>query len=126
MISYYVKQKLGVLSNQYTIYDDQQKICLHVYSSRLTSIWDSFFGNILSLGRTFTIEDLTGEVVCVIKEKIGFFCRHYDLYEKGEKIAYVSNKAISIHPKLIIEVGERTYQLTGDLFGWKFKLYDEG
>lgn len=66
---------------------------------------------------------MDGEELITIKKKLGFFKSEYELYDKGNKIALLKQKLLSIKPKITTTTKDNNYSIKGDLMATNFTIY---
>lgn len=121
---YYINQKLS-FRDKYYIYNEDNEAYLKVVSSRISAFFDRLFGDIISFGHTIYIQYLNGNEFCTIKRRKGFFAEKYDIYIKGEHIAFFSEKIMTFKPSITIKSEGVDYFIKGDPFVSNISIYRE-
>ena len=117
---YYVKQKLSLTDN-YMIYDIDEKPVLQVIGSSSTVTFERIFGNMFSIGHILQVNNLKGEKQFIIKRKPGFIWKKYEIIIDNDTICISQDKNLLI-PKMHVKTQYNNYLINGDIFGKNFSI----
>ncbi|MFA9397605.1 MAG: LURP-one-related/scramblase family protein [Clostridiaceae bacterium] len=111
---YQIRQKVFSFGDNYTIKGDNDEPCFIVK------------GKILSIGDKSSIQDLQGNELFYIEQKVFRLLPEYHIFENGNHVAMVKKEFTFFRPRFIIESQYGNYNIDGDLFGYNYQILKNG
>ena len=110
-MKYQVKEKLFSFTEDFTIKNEYDEDSFHVS------------GKFLSIGHKLNLEDLDGNSLYYIEQKLFRFLPEYYIYDsKGNQVAKVKKQLTFFKPKFEIESNYGYYELNGNIFDHDFEI----
>jgi len=108
---YQIREKLFSFTDDFTIKNQYDEPSFNVV------------GKFLSIGHKLNLEDLNGNQLYYMEQKLFKFLPEYYIYDAlGNQVAIVKKQFTFFTPKFDIESNYGSYELSGDLFDHDFEI----
>ena len=112
-MKYKIKQKFFSFGDDFTIKDENDE--------------DRFIvtGKVFSIGSKLKVNDLTGNELVNIEQKVLRLLPEYNLYASEEHLATVKKEFTFLKPRFTIMSTQGDYQISGNFIGYEFEILKE-
>ena len=111
-MNYYIKQKVFSWKDKFNIYDEQGNPRYYVE------------GEFLTIGKKLHLQDMNGNELLFIHQKVLSFLMRYYISKNGRDVAEVVKKISFLKPKY--EVNGFEWDVEGDFFAHSYEIKKDG